>query len=1084
MSVSITYYNTDSKAVNKLNSNLAKDRHNELVEPGIKIKYSSNNSVKKLSFKIIFITIVITTIFTSLMGFWIWYLKKSAIRDLFGISQSESESGERLVILRLELASVIIILLGAIYFGRELGFAINDLRTGHDIKKLDDYSAYELPTKVFDINGEKITEFFLAKRQIIPYNHLPDSLIGALIAMEDNRFYIHRGVDSCGILRAMFNNVIAGRIVEGGSTISQQLAKLLFTKRERTLGRKALEIWLTVQIEKRYSKQEILEKYFNHIYFDHGVYGVEAASKYFFGKSVRDINIAESAMLVSIPPRPRKYSPFRNPKQANKKQYIVLSSMLKHGMLPKEDIDSIHKDFWIKMSNRLIEKNYSSAWLDRDDKAPYFSEYVRQKVKSYLEKEYGDNNYINTGGLKIYTTLDISLQKKALEFLRVQLAKQDKIFKAGTKNIYRRLKKEYTNIFNFIGLSFLDNGYKFRYKQNYQKVFEQVNKEVSTLGFINGVFGLDRINHILNRYKKSLEEENLNLKTEGALVAMEPNTGYVMAMVGGRRFSTNNQLNRALSKRQPGSAFKAFVYGAAFKSKLFYPAKVMFDDVYNYDDEWIIHNAEDKYSGPTTLREAIKFSKNTIAVKVIAKLGVKRVIDFASSLLGIKKNRLPSDPSIALGTGEISPLEMTRGISVYANGGKAVEPITILKIVDRYGHTIKDYRAEIIQKRLTEKEKGKSNQIISPELAYLMTNTLQEVIDGGSGYAVRSNGFQLPAAGKTGTTQSNKDAWFAGYTPNLAAVVWVGFDKGVSLGHNQYGGTVAAPVWSKFMKFAHNIPRYKYKKQHFNKAKNIEYHRVCKVTGLRVSDECIEAGHESVQDIFLPGSYPKEKCEGHKINENDSQNIDDILDMANNGIIQQDGEPEDTSDNNTKDEIPQQSEDNTPTQNTNPKDSPTQNTNPKGNPTQNTNPKDSPTQNTNPKGNPTQNTNPKDSPTQNTNPKANPTQNTNPKGNPTQNTNPKGNPTQNTNPKDSPTQNTNPKDSPTQNTNPKDSPTQNTNPKGNPTQNTNPKDSPTQNTNPKANPTQNTNPKDSPTQNTNPKDSPTQNTNPKDSPTQ
>ncbi len=749
--------------------------------------------------------IVLTIIQLILIIFNLRYFLSEKIRMRFNIDFKNHSSVQKRLAVCYEAFALVFIFSGAVFLGTELGLTVNDLRNSFDISHLDDYSGYELPTEVYDIHGNKITEFFRDKRQIVNYEDLPENLINALIAMEDNRFYEHNGIDVYGIGRAMITNILAGSIKQGGSTITQQLAKLMFTNSKRTLSRKFFEIWLALQIEKRFSKNEILEKYFNQIYFGHGVYGVESACQYFFDKSVRDISVAEAAILVSIPPKPLLYSPFRNKKEAKEKQKIVLNKMMKLSFITQQEVDeSNNQQLWKNIEERVIFQNPRSAWRDREDKAPYFSDFIRNVVLEDLKNDFGERdmeNYLRTGGLKIYTTLDLKKQEMARKYLSEQLLKQDKVYYNQNKGIYQRLRANHSETFNFLGLSFLDGNYHFNYKQKRQKRVKDLENEFEHLELVGNAFGLDRIDRLVEKNGEKNAEDNLAVKTQGALICMAPATGHVVAMVGGRKFTSKNQLNRVFSKRQPGSSFKALVYGAAFQNGL--SPTTMIEDKKITFGGWTIHSPTNRYYGVVSLRDAIRNSVNSVAVQVVRLISPQAVAKFAAPLLGIKEERLEADLTIGLGTSEVSPWEMCRAFSVYANRGKEVTPMPILRIVDRSGNVIKDYENELRLKRQMDQENGKSEQLITPQLAYLMSHCMMEVINNGTGKIVKALGFNRAAAGKTGTTQKSKDVWFVGYTPNLCTAVWVGFDRGMSLGNRQYGGTVAAPVWANFMKDAH-----------------------------------------------------------------------------------------------------------------------------------------------------------------------------------------------------------------------------------------------------------------------------------------
>ena len=762
----------------------------------------------------------------------------------------------------------------AVYIGDILGLAILDLREGYEIQRLDDDSIYELPSEIYDRYGEKISEFFMYQRKLVDYEDFPDHLIRSLILMEDKRYYEHGGVDMYSILRALVRNIWEWDIVEGGSTLTQQLAKLLFTGGEKTVSRKLIEIWLAMQIEKRYTKEEILEKYLNRIYFGHGVYGVGKASEYFFRKDVKDLEVVESAMLVAIGRAPGRYSPFRNQKYARKRHKVVLRKLVGAGDMGEEDMEGIYEGFWEKMEERMKEDPPGNALEEKVDRAPYFSEYVRQFVerdfKSQLEDfvrrqvlrggfgegfdegfdeeeilteverqvDWKIHELLFTGGFKIYTTLDLEKQKLALGILRDQLAKQDEVYRKQYEKDYRRLKKEYKDMMGLMGLGFfLDEEY-----------FFQMGKD--------GGKGLDD--------EDNRDNGRIGLRSEGALVSIEPGTGYIVAMVGGRGFEASNQLNRVFARRQSGSAFKSLIYGSAIESKRYHGGKIMKDEPVKYYDRgsrrfWNPRNVTGKYRGNVTMRKALRYSINTVAVKTFMDLGLERVVKFSSRVLGIGRERFGRNMAISLGTTELSPMEFARGMAVYANGGRRVDPIGVLRIENRFGEVIKDFEKDLILSRGKELMEGggESDQVISKGVAYIMTDLLKGSLKRGTGrLAMMRSGFREVGAGKTGTTQENRDAWFVGYTPYLATVVWIGFDEGlVSLGRNQFGGNVAAPVWGKFMKGAHGG----LEDGDFKKPSSVRIREVCGVTGFVPSRGCRRV-HGVKRELFLRGAYPRKVC--------------------------------------------------------------------------------------------------------------------------------------------------------------------------------------------------------------------------------
>ncbi|MGB6371731.1 MAG: penicillin-binding protein 1A [Atribacterota bacterium] len=593
-------------------------------------------------------------------------------------------------------------------------------------------------SKVYDINGEIITEFYQENRNPVPLSKIPPHLINATIAIEDSDFYKHKGISLRGIVRAQwenFKNIILQLNKEakphGGSTITQQLAINTFLTREISLNRKLKDILLALQIERSFTKDEILEMYLNEIYFGHGAYGVQSAAKMYFNKNVQDLNLAESALIAGIPRGPSYYSPILNQEVSLKRRNIILNRMFKLGYISKEDME--------KTKQSPLELDYSN----KRDKltAPYFSTFILSQI---LE-EYGAN-VVYKGGLKIYTTLDLEMQYFA---------------------------------------------------------------------------------------EKALQESG----HEGAIIAIEPQTGYIKAMVGGKDFG-ESKFNRATQAyRQPGSAFKPFIYLTALDNG-FTPSNIIEDSPVTFENGWSPENYEKEFSGPVTLREAFEQSINVVGVKLLEQVGIKKVINY-SHKAGIK-SELRSDLSLALGTSEISPLEIASAYATIANLGVRVDPLSIIRIEDYSGKIIKD---NIPQKKKVFKE----------ETCYVLINMMEEAIKRGTGWNAK---IGRPAAGKTGTTNDFVDAWFIGFTPELVTAVYIGNDDRKPLGNKMTGGVVAAPVWAKFMK---NALKNNEKKDFFQPDK-IAKISVCKESGLLPTDSCPEI----LTVTFVKGTEPISYCTVHQ----------------------------------------------------------------------------------------------------------------------------------------------------------------------------------------------------------------------------
>ncbi len=559
-------------------------------------------------------------------------------------------------------------------------------------------------TKVYDDNDEPIAEFHVERRIFVPLTQIPAALRDAVIATEDARFHSHHGVDPMGIARAIYQNFRRGRIVEGGSTITQQLAKVLFLTPDKSLERKLKEALLALMLERRYSKDRILELYLNQIYFGHGAFGVEAAAQTFFGKSVGQLTLAESALLAGLPKAPTTYSPFDHPDAAKRRRTTVLARMVETGILKPDQA-----------------KRASQAALAlvpperRRTTGQYFLEYVEQ----LLEQQYGAE-MVFKGGLHVYTTLSPSMQLKAERTLREGLRAVQERQAAPVKG-----------------------------------------KQPASTG---------------------VPPE----RPEGALLTLEPQTGYIKAMVGGYDFF-KSEFNRAVqARRQPGSAFKPFVYIAALEFGMT-PASMVEDSPVEYPagkngKPWKPDNYDRKFRGPVTYQQALEESINVATVKVQEQVGIRRTVNVARRL-GVE-SPLGENLSLALGTSDLTLLELTSAYGALGNQGVWMRPLAIRYVLDA-------------QQKLLEENTPQGKQVLSPEVAYVITHMLEGTIERGTGMAARALG--RPAAAKTGTTNDYSNAWFIGYTPKLVTGVWVGYDRPRSLGRDETGSRVAVPIWTTFM---------------------------------------------------------------------------------------------------------------------------------------------------------------------------------------------------------------------------------------------------------------------------------------------
>ncbi len=753
-----------------------------------------------------------------------------------------------------ELGLVISLTVFSFVFGIFLGSVFYSLNNLSGISILEEYKP-EIPTKIYDDKGRLISEYFLQKRVLLRFKDLPDDLIRSIIVKEDRSFYSHNGINPMGIARAFFVNLFAGKVKQGGSTLTQQLAKVLFTTAKKSYTRKIKEAWLSLQIEKLYTKNEILEMYFNQIYFGHGAYGVEAASRFYFDKKATDLDLAESTLLAILPNSPNYLSPVRNPERAQKLHWRLMRQLIQVGYVSKDDAEREYYDFWVKYLNRS-KNEQNLAWNVRVDKAPHFTEYIRQKMNI----EFGEKRLYGEG-LKIYTTLDLSINYAASRSLKQTLGSVNAQYLENKSKVRKYFSNYMMDTIDLISLIFNQNNIEVAGKKVIRQFDDKVHSDIiEPLTLVAGLFSLDNMDNLLytlvNAGREDVSKEE---KVEGAIVAVEPKTGKIKAMVGGSDFNANNQLNRSVQMfRQAGSSFKPFVYAAALNSGYYTPGSSLVDSPIVYYDkdgrEWIPNNYGGEYQGQVTLRRALEKSINIISIKLADTVGIGSIVDFCASMLHIsspeeKRKRIRRDLSLALGSVEVSPLEMASAFAIFANEGKDVIPYSIRKVVDRNGNTILDE-----EKRL---KKTIKRQVLTPQIAYLVSHMMKSVLQpGGTGYrAVSGLDFsKFDAAGKTGTTDNWKDAWFVGYTPQLSAAVWVGFDNySLSLGIDNTGGHVAAPIWALFMASALQ----NYTNTTMKKPEGIVTMKICAKTGLLPSASCKNVFEEN----FLSGSEPTTSCQ-------------------------------------------------------------------------------------------------------------------------------------------------------------------------------------------------------------------------------
>ncbi len=673
------------------------------------------------------------------------------------------------------------------------------------ISSLKDYLPSVITTVVSDDN-QKIAEFYKERRIVVPLNKIPIQLRQAFIAAEDSRFYKHRGIDLVSILRAFIKNIEAGTIVQGGSTITQQVTKSFLLTPEKSYERKIKEAILAYRIDRTFSKEDILYLYLNQIYLGHGAYGVEAAAENYFGKTVEELNLAECAMMAGLPQAPSRYSPFHYPEKAKQRQIYVLNRMVAEGFIT--DLEAS------EAINTELDIHPRRNWYL--EKVPVYTEDIRR----YVEKKYGEDA-LYTQGLKIYAAVNVTMQKAARR--RIQEGLKDLDRRQGYRGPLQQLKTDEIETFSQEiekELSQQPLEPDGTTKGVVIDINDKAGKVTVRMGSQRGVIDIDdmrwagkpdpeiayysrKLHHpsqalavgdviLVQAKEKDAKADLWHLsldqvpEVQAALLCIEAGTGLVKVMVGGRDFS-QSQFNRALqSRRQPGSAFKPVIYAAAL-DKGYTPASVIIDSPIVFTDAehdftWKPKNYGKKFYGPTLLREALAKSRNVITIKILQDIGIDYVIDYAAKL--DIESPLNRDLSIALGSSGVSLLEIVRAYSIFANLGDLVQPAFITKIEDRYGNILEEMNP--VRKK-----------VIEASTAYIMTSLLEGVVKFGTAQRIRA--LKRPVAGKTGTTNNLYDAWFVGYTPRYITGVWVGFDQERSLGAGETGSRAASPIWLGFM---------------------------------------------------------------------------------------------------------------------------------------------------------------------------------------------------------------------------------------------------------------------------------------------
>ncbi len=674
-----------------------------------------------------------------------------------------------------------------------------------DISELQDYRP-KLPLRVFSVEGTLIGEFGAERRQFVPIEQIPKVMTNAVLAIEDTRFYQHGGVDYLGVIRAGLANV--GRVKsQGASTITMQVARNVYLTSEKTFTRKIYELLLTFKLEHLLSKDQILEIYMNQIFLGNRAYGFGAASEAYFGKALKDLSVAEAAMLAGLPKAPSAYNPIKNPKRARARQLHIIDRMLENGFITKVQADTAKKQD-LKLKS-LSENGRSHA------------EFVAETVRQLMLPQYGDETY--TRGLNVYTTIKSDDQELAYKSLRQGIMDYERrqVYRGPEKFVTLPTKpEELEDAVDDALDDHPDNGDLLSavvLEANPRKILAmRANGEsiqITGEGLRPAQSGLSdkapanirlrrgAIIRVVQTPKQSWEITQLP-EVEGAFVAMDPRSGAITALVGGFDFTKNKFNHVTQAWRQPGSSFKPFIYSAALEkgftpTTLVNDAPLFFDASVTGSQPWEPKNYDGKFEGTMTLRRGLANSKNMVSIQVLNAIGPQYAQDWITRF-GFEAEKHPPYLTMALGAGSVTPMQMASAYSVFANGGYRINPWLITRITEQKGKVLLTTPQPI----LTEEAR-----VISSRNAFLMNSLLQEVTRSGTAARAMTTLKRPDIYGKTGTTNDSRDAWFAGYNPNLTAITWIGYDTPRKLGERETGGGLSLPVWIRFMEHAlKNLP--------------------------------------------------------------------------------------------------------------------------------------------------------------------------------------------------------------------------------------------------------------------------------------
>jgi penicillin-binding protein 1A len=774
----------------------------------------------------------------------------------------------------LKIGFLVIIFSSACVLGTMLGAYVAIRQNLPSISELEGYEP-GIITYIYSDGGQVIGEYALQKRIEVSYNEIPEVLKNAIIATEDPRFFNHKGIDYRGILRALkedIKKIRRPRSLHGGSTISQQLVRTLLLHRGKTIPRKLKEWILALQLEKKYTKEEILTMYCNQFDLGHGAHGVEAASRLYFGKGVSELTLEEAALITGIFRGPYLYSPYKNPEGTLRRRNHVLRRMVEEGFVTKEEYEETRT------------KPLNVLPLHREDSG--FAAYFKEEARKYLEKNYGADA-LYTKGLKVYTTLNPTYQKYAEEALITWLHVLDKrqgwrddkrnLLEEGIESLeeidekkikdllgreeillesWRKPSLEVKDIIEAVVISVKRREAEVKVKDY---VGQLTNKDIAwtKTDNLNNLIQKGDVIHVkINKIDEEKKEILVSLDQEplldGAFLAIEPHTGQIKAMVGGKDFKKSKWNNATQAMRQTGSAIKPLLYTAALENR-YTPATIIVDEPTEFMDQWMEEpwsplNYDQKYKGAVTLRKGLEESRNVVTAKILESISPQTGVKYCQKF-GITSQILPY-LSLALGTFEVRLIELVSAFTTFPNKGVRIIPYFVDRIEDKEGNILEESRIE-------------AEEVISPQIAYIMTYMLQGVIQRGSGVSASALLQDKQLAGKTGTTDEYTDAWFIGFSPSLCAGVWVGHDTKISIGDRQSGAVAALPVWKDFFERVIADEKKKaeeegveFEIEEFEVPPNISWVEIDRKTGLLATPICLFV----MKEAFIPGTEPDRFC--------------------------------------------------------------------------------------------------------------------------------------------------------------------------------------------------------------------------------